>query len=32
MPIVEAVYSVLYEGLKPEDAVKMLMTREKKSE
>ena len=32
MPIVETVYSVLYEGLKPEIAVEKLMTREKKSE
>lgn len=32
MPIVEAVYGILYEGLKPEDAVDMLMNRAKKSE
>ena len=32
MPIVEAVYGILYEGLKPEDAVNMLMNRAKKSE
>lgn len=32
MPIVKTVYDVLYNGLKPEDAVNMLMTREKKSE
>ena len=32
MPIVEAVYGILYEGLKPEDAVNMLMNRKKKSE
>ena len=32
MPIVEAVYGILYEGLKPEDAVDMLMNRSKKSE
>lgn len=32
MPIVETVYSVLYEGLKPELAVEKLMTREKKAE
>lgn len=32
MPIVETVYSILYEGLKPEQAVKMLMTRERKAE
>lgn len=32
MPIVNSVYSILYEGLKPELAVKMLMTREKKCE
>lgn len=32
MPIVETVYKVLYEQLNPEDAVKNLMTREKKYE
>ncbi len=32
MPIVEAVYDVLYNDLKPQDAVNMLMTREPKSE
>lgn len=32
MPIVETVYSVLYEGLKPEDAVKQLMNRQPKAE
>ena len=32
MPIVEAVYGILYEGLKPENAVNMLMNRAKKSE
>ena len=32
MPIVEAVYGILYEGLKPQDAVNMLMNRAKKSE
>lgn len=32
MPIVNAVYDVLYNELKPSDAVKMLMTREKKCE
>ena len=32
MPIVETVYKVIYENLKPEDAVKDLMTRDKKSE
>lgn len=32
MPIVETVYSVLYEGLKPELAVEKLMTRERKAE
>ena len=32
MPIVEAVYGILYKGLKPEDAVNMLMNRAKKSE
>lgn len=32
MPIIETVYKVLYEGLNPEEAVKNLMTRDKKSE
>ena len=32
MPIVEAVYGILYKGLKPENAVSMLMNRAKKSE
>ena len=32
MPIVKAVYDVLYNNLKPEDAVSVLMTREKKAE
>ena len=32
MPIVEAVYGILYEGLKAEDAVDLLMNRAKKSE
>ena len=32
MPIVEAVYGILYEGLKAEDAVNILMNRAKKSE
>ncbi len=32
MPIVNAVYDVLYNGLKPNEAVLKLMTREKKSE
>lgn len=32
MPIVNTVYDVLYNGLKPAEAVKMLMTREKKCE
>ncbi len=32
MPIVEAVYGILYKGLKPEKAVDMLMNRAKKSE
>ncbi len=32
MPIVEAVYGILYGDLKPEDAVNMLMNRAKKSE
>jgi len=32
MPIVNTVYNVLFNGLKPADAVSMLMTREKKCE
>lgn len=32
MPIVNAAYDILYNNLKPEDAVKMLMTRTKKFE
>lgn len=32
MPIVHAVYDVLYNGLNPKEAVTMLMTRDKKSE
>ncbi len=32
MPIVEMVYKVIYEKLNPQEAVKKLMTREKKSE
>ena len=32
MPIVETVYKVLYEGLNPQEAVKDLMTRDKKME
>jgi len=32
MPIVAAVYKILYEGLAPKDAVKKLMTRELKDE
>ena len=32
MPIVNTVYDVLYNGLKPQEAVMMLMTREKKCE
>ena len=32
MPIIETVYNVIYNGLAPEEAVKNLMTREKKSE
>lgn len=32
MPIVKAVYQVLYEGLDPRTGVKMLMTRDKKEE
>ena len=32
MPIVEAVYNVLYNGVAPKEAVKILMTRSKKEE
>ena len=32
MPIVEAVYKILYKGLAPRDAIKKLMTRELKDE
>lgn len=32
MPIVEIVYKVIYEKLDPKEAVKNLMTRERKSE
>lgn len=32
MPIVNAVYDILYNNLKPHEAVKVLMTREKKAE
>ena len=32
IPIIETVYKVIYEGLKPEEAVKDLMTRRKKDE
>ena len=32
MPIVDAVYGILYKGLKPQDAVNILMNRSKKSE
>ena len=32
MPITETVYDVIYNGLKPEEAVKQLMTKEKKCE
>lgn len=32
MPIVNTVYNVLYNGLKPKEAITMLMTREKKCE
>ena len=32
MPIVDAVYDILYNELEPEEAVRMLMTREKKME
>ena len=32
MPIVNAVYGILYKNLKPEDAVNMLMNRAKKKE
>lgn len=32
MPITDAVYDVIYNGLKPEDAVNRLMTKQKKCE
>ena len=32
MPIVDAVYDILYNGLNPEEGVRMLMTRDKKME
>ena len=32
MPIVETVYQVIYEKLNPQEAVKKLMTRDKKAE
>ena len=32
MPIVEMVYKVIYEQLDPQEAVKNLMTRDRKSE
>lgn len=32
MPIIETVYQVIYEGLKPEEGLKNLMTRDRKSE
>ena len=32
LPIVNAVYQILYEGLDPQEAVHILMTREKKFE
>ena len=32
MPIVEAVYGILYKNLKPQEAVNMLMNRAKKNE
>ena len=32
LPIVNTVYDILFHGLKPEEAVKRLMTREKKFE
>ena len=32
MPIVEAIYSVLYRGVKPSDAIQTLMLRELKQE
>ena len=32
MPIIETVYKVIYEGLEPQEAVKDLMTRDRKSE
>ena len=32
LPIVNAVYDILYNNLEPQEAVKLLMTREKKAE
>ena len=32
MPILDAVYKILYNGLRPEEALEMLMTRDKKAE
>ena len=32
MPMVETAYQIIYKNLKPQDAVKKLMTRDKKSE
>ena len=32
MPMVETAYQMIYKNLKPQDAVKKLMTRDKKSE
>ena len=32
MPIVNAVYAMLYKGLDPKEGVKLLMTRDKKAE
>ena len=32
MPITNAIYSVLYQGVDPKEAVKFLMTRNKKNE
>jgi glycerol-3-phosphate dehydrogenase (NAD(P)+) len=32
MPIVDAVFRILYEGLAPREAIKKLMTRELKDE
>ena len=32
MPIVDAVYDILFNNLEPDEAVRMLMTRDKKME